>query len=250
MVRMFAAGMGMAGLALSALLTLGISGGMAEEAPKPTGDLEVVVQVEGGKEIKECSIYAGTQMTTLKGKDIFHIFVQLPLGEVAVTADASVAMGLFKGDQRYVGVQPVVIKEGKRAKVTVTLQPVYRETGKSIEEFCARCHPGKDEEVRPGQMRRDVHPSGKVLPDKFLPAVKKHNDKVASLKPEEMRLPLRPIKLEEREVVEQGKKVKRQFYTCESCHTLHLRLSGYRDYSDYTVAPFRDQSDLCVGCHI
>ena len=54
-----------------------------------------------------------------------------------------------------------------------------------------------------------------------------------------------PMPLEERTVKIGGKEVKRTFYTCESCHTLHSTTPGGK----YARAPFREKSDLCKICH-
>jgi len=81
--------------------------------------------------------------------------------------------------------------------------------------------PGRRDPVEKGQIIRDIHVSGKVLgKQKYLTQVARYNARVEALvkegKPHNL-----PIVLEKRKVVEDGKTVEREFYTCESCHTVH-----------------------------
>ena len=57
--------------------------------------------------------------------------------------------------------------------------------------------------------------------------------------------PPEPIVLEERLVKVNGKEVKKYFYTCESCHTLHWKTP----WTKYSRAAFREMGTLCAGCH-
>lgn len=205
----------------------------------PPGNLNVTVVLEGEKLFESCTIYLHDRAQPLKkGKNIF-LFEELTPRNYAVTADATVKQGWLKPELRYVGVQEAAVMPGKTGEVTVTLVPV-----ENMNDFCVRCHPDPDQPVPPGLIRRDLHVSGKILEKKYRERVKTYNDRVAAQK--EKGLPHhQPIVLEERPVVENNRKIKKIFYTCESCHTLHWKTTP----RSYTVAPYKEGNDLCNGCH-
>jgi predicted CXXCH cytochrome family protein len=225
------------------LLTAGAAG--AAEAvveapkPKPVGVLDVTVVADGGKEWKKCSVIVKDRLVPLEGKSASYVFAGVPVGDVAVTAEALVGQGLLKGDQRYLGVSKAVVAGGRTTPVTVTLRPVER-----VNDFCAACHPGPGEELKPGQIRRDLHKTDLPLLPEALGKVKVYNALVDKLekegKPHNWRIPI-----EEREVLEAGKRVKKSFFTCESCHTPHLATP----FTKNARGSFRTGSDLCRGCH-
>jgi predicted CXXCH cytochrome family protein len=216
----------------------------AEEKKVPTGDLEVTVDLEGIK-AKTSTLFVKDQSMVLNGKENKHLFAMVPSGNIAATVDVTVSGGWFRDDQRYVGVAVVFVGEGKRAEVTIKPRLVLPETGKSIEELCAECHPHPKGEIKAGQIPRDVHKSGVPMSDRKKKVTVSFNATVEKLR-KEGKGNFRPIKLEERIIEEKGKKIKKTFLTCESCHTPHHTTP----YRWYLVAPYKTMKDeLCLGCH-
>ncbi len=238
---------GAAALAVALLLAGGpASGQEPEKAQKkiPTGDLEVTVNLEGLK-VKTTTVYVKDQSAVLSGKENKHLFAMVPAGNIPATVDITVSGGWFSADRRYVGVSKAYVSEGKRTQVTVKPREVFVETGKSIDEFCAECHPHPKGPSEPGQIPRDVHKSGVAMSDRKKKVTVRFNETVAKLQ-KEGKTNFRLIKTEERIVEEKGKKIKRTFLTCESCHTPHLTTP----YKWYLVAPYKTMKDeLCLGCH-
>ncbi len=238
---------GAAALAVALLLVGGPASGQEPEKPQkkiPTGDLEVTVNLEG-LNAKSTTVYVKDQSAVLGGKENTHLFAMVPAGNIAATVDITVSGGWFRDDLRYVGVAVANVFEGKRAEVTVKPRQVFVETGKSIDEFCSECHPRPKEPVEPGQITRDVHKSGVAMSDRKKKVTVAFNETVTKLQ-KEGKTNFRLIKTEERIVEEKGKKIKRTFLTCESCHTPHLTTP----YKWYLVAPYKTMKDeLCLGCH-
>ena len=141
---------------------------------------------------------------------------------------------------RFLGVTDVKTLAGKTVAVKVTLQQVT-----DINAYCSGCHPAVGEPAKPDTIFRDLHVSGKELTARYLPQVKAHNDRVAEQRRGKDPKARHPIQLEQRLVVVDGKEVLRPFYTCESCHTLHLKTPWNKGLR----APFIEANDLCVGCH-
>jgi len=212
-----------------------------EKAPekKPTGKLEVVVAVKGGGTLQTCALYLKERAVELAKGATTTLFDEVPQARYAIAGDAAVKMP--SGEiVRHLGVQVVSVNANKTTKVTLTLVPAP-----NVEVFCSGCHPGANDPVEKGQIVRDIHVSGKILDKKkYLDQVAKHNARVEQLikegKPHNL-----PIVLEKRKVSEGGKMVEREFYTCESCHTIHWE----RGDTTYARAPFRKGADLCQGCH-
>lgn len=205
---------------------------------KPKGDAEITVAVSDGRKFTACTVYARDQVFTLAAADDKSLARGLPANErIAVTAEARIGEG--GSAVRYVGVAEATLKEGKTTKVQVTLGPI-----KDIDSYCRGCHPSKGEPIPRGQLIRDVHHSGKEIPPKYLVTVRAQNAEVERLLKEGKPANL-PILLEERIVKVGGKEVKKLFYTCESCHTLHAVTMTRK----YARAEFMDRSDLCLGCH-
>jgi hypothetical protein len=224
---------------MAALLLLAASPGSPAVAGEKTGNLSVTVEVEGGKTTKDITLTVKDRRVPLEEGKKTHLFKDLPVKRYVVIGDARVKQDSLKGDLRYLGSGEVAVREGKTATVSVTLRPV-----ETVEEFCRPCHPGKGDEVRSRQIARDLHATGIELEKGYIAQVKEYNKNNEKLRKEKKTENL-PIVLEERTVTEKGKKVKKTFLVCESCHTLHLDTP----FDDQTVAPFRDRSDLCVGCH-
>ncbi len=221
-----------------------------EKAPKPPGALQVKVRLADGKDFKECKIYAKDQAATLTKDKKGYLFAGLAEGFYAVTADATVGQGWFASDARYIGVEQATIISGKTAEVTITLTRLEDADGKRIEDFCSRCHPPPNGvEIKPGQIKRDVHASGIPYPAKKREQMEKkvvlYNQKIDALIKDKKAPPPYRLKLDEREIMENDKQVKRKFFTCESCHTPHIMTP----YTKYAINHFRDRADLCLGCH-
>ena len=208
--------------------------------PMKPGNLNVTVVLEGEVSFESAAIYVHDRTQPLeKGQNVF-LFKELIPRNYAVTVDAKVKQGWLKPNLRYVGVQEAAVMPGRTEEVTVTLVPV-----ENMNDFCVRCHPDPGQPAQPGLIRRDLHVSGKVLEKKYRDRVKTYNDRVAEQK--KKGLPHnQPIVLEERVVDEKGNKIKKIFYTCESCHTLHWKSAP----RSYTVAPYKEGNDLCNGCHL
>lgn len=235
--------------ALAALVCLWPPQPAAAQAPPaapapsfPRGDFEITVVADGGKKFKECTVYANDQVLAFGESGGPQIAKGMPVildALYAVTADARVSQGAGKPDLRYVGVSAATPEANKTIKVKITLKPAD-----DIDAYCATCHPGRGQRARAGQMKRDVHPSGKPLIGRYREQVGKYNA-AAEARRKEGKPHNEPILLEERVVKEEGKDVRREFYTCESCHTLHWKTP----HTKYARANFRETGDLCTGCH-
>ena len=211
-------------------------------AEVPRGDFEVTVVAADGKKFKDCTVYANDQKVALGESGGPAIAKGIPAvldASYAVTAEARVPQGAGKPDVRYIGVTEATPEANTTVKVKVSLKPVD-----SINDYCSTCHPGPGQRVKPGQMKRDVHPSGKPLLGRYREQVGKYNATVEKLR-KEGKPTGELILLEARVVKEGGKDVRREFYTCESCHTLHW----VTPYTKYARANFLEQGDLCTGCH-
>jgi hypothetical protein len=233
------------GAALVALTAASVGAQSAPEVKK-TGDLEVTVVVVDGKSLKSGTISAKTQRATVEDAGKAIRLTGVPVGRTAVTVEAQISLGLFKGSKRYLGVADTGVQENGLQKVTVSIAPV-----ETIDDFCLACHPNATDpnyKPVPGVIIRDIHVSGKEFPAaksaQYLGSVKQHNDRMARLEKEGKPHNL-PMPLEERVVKVGGKDVKRIYFTCESCHTLHQPTPGGK----YARAPFREKSDLCKICH-
>lgn len=211
-------------------------------AELPRGDFEITVVSEDGKKFKECLVYAKGHVLAFGESGGPQVVKGIPVildASYAVTADARVPQGAGKPDRRYVGVTDTTPLANKVVKVKVTLKPAD-----DIDAFCSTCHPGRGQRARGGHLRRDVHPSGKPLTGRYRDQVGKYNAAAEALR-KEGKPHNEPILLEERIVKEEGKEVRREFYTCESCHTLHWETP----HTKYARANFREKGDLCTGCH-
>lgn len=204
------------------------------------GDLEVTVTVpaekalEGGTLIvfeRELPVPTAGEKVLVKG---------LPDRRIAVTVDAVAKKGTGKGASRLLGVADVETVAGKTLSIEVKLAEVP-----DIEAFCLGCHPTRNKKALPGQIYRDLHPSGKELTGKYVDQVKAHNRKVEAQRKAKDPNAAYPIPLDQRAVKVGGKEVVKQFYTCESCHTAHLRTP----WAKLMRASFERGNDLCVGCH-
>lgn len=217
------------------------------EAPEPvkTGDLKVIFAIPAKATLKQATVFAKERSVPAPaaGQEVLVAGVQV--GKAAVTVDAVVEEGGKK--KRLMGVTETTVVEGPPQNVAVKLAEVT-----AIDAFCLPCHPNPRDpkvKVKPGQIVRDIHSSGREYPekgrDRYLAQNKAHNERIARLekegKPHSYAMPLdeRVVKLKG------GKEVTKYFYTCETCHTLHLSTPWVR----YVRAAYRDKSDLCVGCH-
>ena len=204
------------------------------------GDLEITVTVPAGKSLtggtlivldREFPIPATGAKTLVKG---------LPDQRIAVAVDAVAKKGSGKGASRLIGVAEVETQAGKTLPLEVKIAEVT-----DIEAFCSGCHPVRGKKALPGQIFRDLHPSGKELTAKYIDQVNAHNKKVEVLRAAKAPNPPFPIPLEERVVKVAGKDVVKQFYTCESCHTPHMKTT----WGKLMRASYERGNDLCVGCH-
>lgn len=233
------------------LVATGGAGVRAEEQAAPaappvkTGSLEVTVEFAGGKPMKSAVIFAADQERTVTSFTEPVRFDGIPEGKLGVVVEAEPSTGLTKGTKRFLGAAEVQVQGGAVQKVTVSVARVD-----SLEAFCLGCHPNPRDpkvKVKPGQIPRDIHVTGKEFPAKlqknYMDQWKAHHDTIAKLEKEGKPHNL-PMPLEERIVKVGGKDVKKLFYTCETCHTLHKRTPW-----DYERAPFRTKADLCVACH-
>ena len=204
------------------------------------GDLEVKVVTADGKKIREGMIYASDQAVKIDPAGGKTIIRGIPEQRTAVTVDARVGKAGGKDDVRYLGVEEGFPARGTPDAMTVTLKPV-----KDINAFCLGCHPSRGEPVKRGQIVRDIHASGKELSGRYLEQVPKFQEFIEKRRKESKERPPEPIVLEERLVKVDGKEVKKYFYTCESCHTLHWKTP----WTKYARAAFREMGTLCAGCH-
>lgn len=214
-------------------------------APVPRGSLEITVVAPDGKKslkFQDCRVIVRDQVLVFGesgGPQTAAGVPAFPDETVAVTADARVPQGEGQPALRFVGVADAAPEAGKTVKVTVNLK-----RADDINAFCVACHPGRGQRVRPGQIKRDTHPSGQLLEGRYREQVRKYNATIDRLIKEGKPHGL-PIVVEERLVKEGSKEVKREFYTCESCHTLHATTPEPK----YMRATYLDKSDLCTGCH-
>jgi hypothetical protein len=242
-------------LSFAAALVLAASpAARSQEAPKApeepevvkTGSVKVTVAVPAKGTLKKATVYAKTQTAAVAAAGQEILIAGVPVGKTAVTVDAMVEEGAKKELKRHLGVAELTVVENEVGAAAVTLVPVP-----DVDAYCLGCHPNPRDpktKLKPGQIARDIHSSGREYPergrDKYLSVNRAFNDKVAKLekegKPHSLRMPL-----EERIVKVGGKNVKKYFYTCETCHTLHQTTPWIR----YARAAYRDSSDLCVGCH-
>lgn len=200
------------------------------------GDLEVSIAVADGKRIASGVLIAEDRSLPITGAGKMKIS-GLPDKRIAVTVDAVVGE---QGGVRYLGVTEVKTLPGKSLSLTVTIKPVA-----DIEAFCSGCHPARGETLKPGQVFRDVHVSGKEMPARYLGQVDKYNAEAELQRTSKAKNPQLPILLEKRVVKVDGKNVVRLFCTCESCHTTHLITPWKRRVR----AGYLGSSVLCEGCH-
>ena len=149
----------------AALAVFGAAWAGAQSAPaeKKTGDVEVTVTVADGKSIKSGTIHAKTQQAAFEDAGKAIRLSGVPVGRVAVSVDAQVKQGFFKGTKRYLGVVDTGVQENGLQKVSVSIAPV-----EIIDEYCLACHPSTldpNYKPRPGVITRDIHVSGKEFPE-------------------------------------------------------------------------------------
>jgi len=199
------------------------------------GDLTVVINAPTGKSIASGMLIVERQSIPLTdgGKKLVQ---GLPDKRIAVTVDALIG----NEGTRYLGVTEAKTLPDKTVDVTVTLQPVTE-----LDAFCIGCHPSTGQTVKANQILRDIHVSGKELTERYLAQVKTHNENVELQRKNKTPNPPLTIPLEERVVKVGDKEVKKYFYTCESCHTTHLKTV----WSKYMRASYSQPSTLCLGCH-
>lgn len=225
-------------LGLVTVLLAGLSFTVASTAM--AGDLEITVTVPAGTSLTGGTLIVIDRELPIPASGEKMLVQGLPDRRIAVTVDAVAKKGPGKSTIRLVGVAEVETSAGKTLPVVVKIVEVS-----NIETFCLVCHPTRDKKGLPGQIYRDLHPSGKELTEKYLEQVKAHNKKVETLRAAKAPNPPYPIPLEARVVRIGGKDVVRQFYTCESCHTPHLKTQ----WAKLMRASFERGNDLCVGCH-
>jgi len=230
--------------ALAAAALCAAGGASAQEGPARYGGVEVTVQVEGGKPLAGGTVYAKGATAPVTAAGTAVALQKVATGKTAVTVDARVTEA--GKERRYLGVAEATVAENQVAPVTVTVVPVP-----VIDDFCLGCHPNpRDSDVKPkpGQIVRDIHTSGRQYPDKgydaYVAQNRRHNEEVERLAKEGKPHNL-PMPIESRLVRVGGKEVERWFYTCETCHTLHASTS----WTKFVRAPFKNSSDLCMGCH-
>jgi hypothetical protein len=204
------------------------------------GDLEVTVVTVDGKKIREGVVYASDQAVKIGSGGGKTIIRGIPEQRTAVTADVRVGKSGGKDDLRYVGVDEGFPAKGTPDAVKITVKPA-----KDINAFCSECHPSRGEPVKRGQIPRDIHATGKELTGRYLEQPAKFLEFIEKWRKERKDQPPEPIVLEERIVKVNGKEVKKYFYTCESCHTLHWKTP----WTKYSRAAFREMGTLCAGCH-
>ena len=211
---------------------------IAVAAPVGAADIEVQVATVDGKKFTG-TLYAGEQALPVdSGKAKLTVRNLDQKKRLVIAADLAVAEGKGKPPLRYVGVVEVFPGRGT---VQVKAEPV-----KDMNVFCSGCHPSEKEPVKEGQIVRDLHASGRELTGRYLAQVGKFNKEYIEKKRKEGKeRPPEPVILEERVVVVAGKEVKKFFYTCESCHTLHWKTP----WGKYARAAFQEKGTLCAGCH-
>jgi len=204
------------------------------------GDLEVTVVAADGKKIREGVVYASDQAVRIESGGGKVIIRGIPEQRTALTADVRVGQKGGKDDARYVGVVEAFPTRGAPAAVKVSVNRV-----EDMNAFCSGCHPGPNEPVKQGQIVRDIHSSGKEISGRHLEQVPKFLAFIEKRRKESKDRPPEPIVLEERLVKVNGKEVKKYYYTCESCHTLHWKTP----WTKYSRAAFKEMGTLCAGCH-
>jgi hypothetical protein len=212
-------------------------------APVRAMDVEVQVSTADGKKFTG-TLYAGEQVLPVdSGNAKLKVRNLEDRRRIAVAADLKVADEKGKPPLRYLGVVEVFPGRGP---VQVTAQPV-----KDVDLFCSGCHPADKQPIKEGQIVRDVHYSGRELTGRYLVQNGKFNKEYIEKKRKEylekksQERPPEPVLLEERIVIVDGKEVKKYFYTCESCHTLHWKTP----WTKYARAAFSEKGTLCAGCH-
>lgn len=203
-----------------------------------TGTIEVEVSLEGDGAYETVALTLRDRVVTLKGGEQ-HVFRKVSPGRYALTGEATVSSGSPQSVRRYLAVADVTVKPNQTAGAHLALRAV-----ETVDGFCGGCHPSPGEPTEGGRIVRDLHPSGRALKAADLQQVEEYNKKIAASPGGGEALTF-PIKLEEREVEENGRKVARMYYTCESCHTPHLKTK----FANYCIASFRTGSDLCHACH-
>ena len=210
---------------------------LAFAAPVGAADIEVQVATVDGKKFTG-TLYAGEQALPVDSGKAKLTVRNLSDKRLAIAADLAVAQGGGKPPLRYVGVVEVFPGRGT---VQLKAEPV-----KDMNALCSGCHPSEKEPVKAGQIVRDLHASGLELTGRYFAQVGKFNKEYIEKKRKEGKeRPPEPVVLEERVVIVAGKEVRKFFYTCESCHTLHWKTP----WEKYSRAAFRDKGTLCAGCH-
>ena len=229
-------------VACIATAPVGIGAQTPPPEPVPRGNLEITVVAPEGVKLQNCTVNVRDQVLLFgesQGPQTAKGVPAIPDELVAVTAEARSAQDAGKPALRFVGVAEAMPEAGKTVKVAVTLKRTD-----DINQFCLDCHPGKGQRAKPGQIPRDAHASGKPLEGRHRQQVRIYNEKVDRLI-KEGKPHGEQIILEERIVKVGAKEVKKDFFTCESCHTLHKTTPN----PGYIRAPYIETSDLCKGCH-
>lgn len=203
-------------------------------------DMEITVTTSDGKPFKGV-VYAGEQMLSVESGKEKLLVRNLAAERHAVTADLKVAQAPGKPDLRYIGVTEGFPAKTGVKKVTIKAQPV-----KDIEVYCKSCHPSTGEPIKRGQIIRDIHVSGKELVPPYLTQTENFKMYIDGVRKAGKERAPEPIVLEERVVIVKGKEIKKYFYNCESCHTLHWKLP----WTKYCRASALERGILCAGCHI
>lgn len=217
-----------------------VAGVFAVPVWSSAADLEITVATADGKPFKGV-LYAGEQMLPVASGNDKVLVRNLVAERHAITADLKVAQGPGKPDLRYIGVTEGFPNKTKVGKITVKAQRV-----KDIEAFCKSCHPSAGEPVERGQIIRDIHVSGKELVPPYLTQTENFKLYIENVRKAGKERPPEPIVVEERVVIVKGKEVKKYYFNCESCHTLHWKLPWTR----YCRGSALERGILCAGCHI
>jgi hypothetical protein len=203
------------------------------------GGLEVAVAVEGGGSVDSLDLTLRGRTVTLEKGRKKHLFEDVLPGLYAVTGEAFEGADRSPSSRLLLGVAGVEVAPGKVASAELVLRRVD-DAGR----FCSGCHPAPGDSAGKGQIVRDVHASGGTLGGPYLARIEKYNEKVLLNRKKGDPFP-GLIGLEEQVVDRKGKKIKEMVYGCETCHTAHRETP----YTSYTIAPFREGSDMCLGCH-
>jgi hypothetical protein len=230
-------------------------------SPARAADVEIQVSTADGKKFTG-TLYAGEQVLPVESGKAKLTVRGLDLKKrIAVAADLRVDDTKGKPPLRYLAVVEVMPGRGP---VQLKAEPV-----KDLDQFCSGCHPSEKapvKETKPvkdgkpvkeaqpvkeapavkeGQIVRDLHPSGQELKGRYLAQVGKFKEYIEKKRKEGKERPPEPVVLEERIVIVDGKEVKKFYYTCESCHTLHWKTP----WTKYARAAFSEKGTLCAGCH-